>query len=584
MTDFTLTATATDSVTGQSATGTKQFTVNTGSGQLGIQPVSGPQATNGQGVLSIAATPHAVGNVLVLTFGSNGSGKVNALSSGVSGGGVGTWRRATGYLDTTDHILTEIWYGVVTSLAPGGTATVANTSATAEWNRLQVQEFTSNGGGVSWAVATASPTASSGAGSRAVAFPALAGKGLYCGAAASAWGSLSGGPTPGFTYTVTDGHLMTAVNPSYQGTAPSGSSSNSGDVFVTVAALITATGTYIPLSVATVSLPSGYSGQLYPATVLAANGGTPPYTWSVLSGALPAGLALAPDGTVNGTATAAGTSSFTAKVTDSVGATATHDFTIVITAGLPVVFNGAYPGSNTQYNSPTPDPEITLGTIKIPLIMNLNIWGPVSGETATSTVWSCRNWKVSINANNPSGSVTCYPSAGLYPITFPWNEYTYITTGWDVAMPPISPRTVASATYDNFVDVPIVGPTGAAVVEIMHHFAHNNRGEGNYTYPAVKFGGYQVNGRDIPVTYWNITAPQGDTAVYFDQCDAAGISYNYTMPVGAIDYLAMLKWLESRGYISATSNLTGMGIGFEVCDTGGVSQPFQFNNWWCQAG
>jgi hypothetical protein len=70
-----------------------------------------------------------------------------------------------------------------------------------------------------------------------------------------------------------------------------------------------------PLTITTTSLPAATVGVAYSAT-LAATGGTPPYTWSIASGALPAGLTLAPStGQISGTATATGTSSFTATVT-----------------------------------------------------------------------------------------------------------------------------------------------------------------------------------------------------------------------------------------------------------------------------
>src|SRR5580704_633293 len=62
------------------------------------------------------------------------------------------------------------------------------------------------------------------------------------------------------------------------------------------------------------------------------SGGTAPYTFSVATGSLPAGLSLnAATGAVTGTATAAGT--FTLQVKDAVGVVATGSCPFVINAG-----------------------------------------------------------------------------------------------------------------------------------------------------------------------------------------------------------------------------------------------------------
>ena len=72
-----------------------------------------------------------------------------------------------------------------------------------------------------------------------------------------------------------------------------------------------------PLKVTTTSLPGAIAGVPYSAT-LAASGGVAPYTWSLASGSLPAGLTLDPStGTIAGTPAAPGTSTFTVTVTDS---------------------------------------------------------------------------------------------------------------------------------------------------------------------------------------------------------------------------------------------------------------------------
>lgn len=71
-----------------------------------------------------------------------------------------------------------------------------------------------------------------------------------------------------------------------------------------------------PLAVTTTALASGGVGVPYSAT-LSATGGTPPYTWSLVSGSLPPGLSLSSAGEISGTPSAAGSYSFTVQVTDS---------------------------------------------------------------------------------------------------------------------------------------------------------------------------------------------------------------------------------------------------------------------------
>ncbi len=64
-------------------------------------------------------------------------------------------------------------------------------------------------------------------------------------------------------------------------------------------------------------LPAGTVGAAYNVT-LATSGGTPAFTWSVVSGALPVGVTLNPStGQLSGNPTTAGTSTFTIRVQDS---------------------------------------------------------------------------------------------------------------------------------------------------------------------------------------------------------------------------------------------------------------------------
>ena len=73
-----------------------------------------------------------------------------------------------------------------------------------------------------------------------------------------------------------------------------------------------------PVIITTSSLPAATVGVAYSAT-LTATGGIPPYTWSVIAGALPTGLSLSGTGNITGTPSATGTFNFTVQAVDPDG-------------------------------------------------------------------------------------------------------------------------------------------------------------------------------------------------------------------------------------------------------------------------
>jgi hypothetical protein len=70
---------------------------------------------------------------------------------------------------------------------------------------------------------------------------------------------------------------------------------------------------------------------------LSASGGSPPYTWSIGSGALPGGLTLS-SSTISGTPTAAGPFPFTVNLADAAGGTASAAQSLTVVPG--VTFTG----------------------------------------------------------------------------------------------------------------------------------------------------------------------------------------------------------------------------------------------------
>ena len=117
-----------------------------------------------------------------------------------------------------------------------------------------------------------------------------------------------------------------------------------------------------PPTITTASLPNGEVGKIYNQTLEATGSDT--ITWSVTSGSLPDGLSLNSDGTITGTPTAEGTSTFTVKAENSVGSdskelmlTVTAPTTYTITAeaspaeGGTVTVNGGTSSVSVEANS-----------------------------------------------------------------------------------------------------------------------------------------------------------------------------------------------------------------------------------------
>jgi hypothetical protein len=88
-----------------------------------------------------------------------------------------------------------------------------------------------------------------------------------------------------------------------------------------------------PLRLSTSTLPGGTAGTAYKAT-LTAQGGTSPYTWTLASGTLPAGLSLSTSGVISGTPTTSGSSYFSLSAKDSASSpqSATQALSIAVVA------------------------------------------------------------------------------------------------------------------------------------------------------------------------------------------------------------------------------------------------------------
>jgi len=236
------------------------------------------------------------------------------------------------------------------------------------------------------------------------------------------------GGVPSYTWSVTSGSLPAGLSLSSAGVisgTPSGTTGTSNFTVTvtdsqtptpaTKSASLSITVSIAPLSVTTTSLSGGVTGTAYSQT-LQANGGNPPYTWSISLGALPANLSLnASTGAITGTPTATGTSTFTVKVTDSAQASATASLSITINGPLAITTTSLPGGgTGTSYSSTvqasggvTPYTwTITSGSLPAGLSLN-STSGNISG-TPTATGMSSFTIQVT-DHESPAAAV----SAGL---------------------------------------------------------------------------------------------------------------------------------------------------------------------------
>lgn len=189
-------------------------------------------------------------------------------------------------------------------------------------------------------------------------------------------------------------------------------------------------------AISTTSLPSGPQNVLYNQTLAATGGGTP-YTWSVTSGSLPAGISLnASTGVISGTPSAPGTSSFTVQLRDSFLQTASQVLGITIIAAstppsittttLPAgIQNVAYSATFAATGGATPYTwAITGGTLPPGLSFNPST-GVISG---TPTIITTTALTVQVTDANLLTASASYSLAitGPVEVTLPFSVRTTV--------------------------------------------------------------------------------------------------------------------------------------------------------------
>jgi uncharacterized repeat protein (TIGR02543 family) len=188
---------------------------------------------------------------------------------------------------------------------------------------------------------------------------------------------------------------LTGLNPATQYYVRVSATNTNGTATSTIGSFTTAP-TPLSLSTTTGALPPATVGSAY-AKTLTAGGGTAPYTWTVASGTLPAGLTLnSSSGVISGTPTVDGSTSFVVRVTDASSATATRTFSIS-TGATPTATTTAVSsvaGTTATLNGIV-DPGNLLSAVDFCYGTSINLTGcttipasqsPLTASTSTSSV------------------------------------------------------------------------------------------------------------------------------------------------------------------------------------------------------
>jgi hypothetical protein len=291
-------------------------------------------------------------------------------------------------------------------------------------------------------------------------------------------GQITGLPTAtgssSFSVTVTDSAV-----PTHQTTTVSGSITISNPPVLTIS---------------TTSLPSGTSAGGYGALVQA-KGGIPPYTWTLTSGQLPAGLSLATQsdntGLISGNPILAGSSTFTVSVTDSDvnPQTVSATYTIAISSGTKSnsLFSGPYSFLFQGFDSQ--GPVAVAGTLTSDGNGNITAGFESSNRTSGNVQDAKLTGSYSIGINGADGRGT------LHLVATPANQAALETDYQLVLESDLTVRMIENNNTNTNTDT--LGTHGAGVLKPVTQAAFTASNlSGNY---AFQFSGQDYSSKPMAI-------------------------------------------------------------------------------------
>ncbi len=389
----------------------------------------------------------------------------------------------------------------------------------------------------------------------------------------------SGGTLP-YTFGVTAGSLPTGLALNASTGAITGTPTGSGVSNFTIQAMdanadtgsraYTVTINLVPLTINPASLPSATLGTAYSQTITA-TGGTAPYTYAIVSGALPAGLALnGATGAIGGTPTAGGAFNFTVQATDATPNTGTKAYTLnvgtnsltVNPASLPAGTQGvAYTQTMTASGGTAPY-TFTISTGALPAGLALN--STTGAITGTPTTTGTSQFTVSaVDGNGNVGSRALALTIGSNSLTINPSSLPSATLG--TAYGQTMTATGGTAPY-TYVVLSGALPAGLALNGVTGALSGTPAASGlfNFTIQATDstsntgIKAYALNVGTNSLTVNPASLPAGTQGFAYAQAmTATGGTAPYTFTISAGALPAGLALNSATGAITGTPTANG---------------------------
>jgi hypothetical protein len=388
-----------------------------------------------------------------------------------------------------------------------------------------------------------------------------------------------GGKTP-YTWSISAGTLPSGLSLNNVTGVISGTPTSAGTSTVTFrvtdanngtntkALAITINSTFY---ITTSTLAFGTTGTTYSQT-LTATGGKTPYTWSLTSGSLPAGLSLnSTTGVISGTPTATGSSTFTVQVKDDNNATATKSFSITIYAAVSITTTALASGTTgSAYNQALAatgglqpymwSTVLTAATTSLPAGLSLNSSTGIISGTPTSAGTSTVTFRVT-DANNGMSNkllgITIYGPLGITTSSLPTG-----TTG--TAYSQTLAATGGKTPYNWSITTGIL-PTGLSLAGSTGVISGTPTTTGTSTFSVqVKDANNTTSTKTLsisiyaPLTIGTSTLPAATRGVAYSQTlTATGGKTPYAWSISSGNLPAGLTLNSSTGVISGTPTTKG---------------------------